>query len=118
MTVVGVPAEGGAEIPLTSEKWAEVYRVLWLGDGSGLIMTAKAEESDNGSQVWQLSYPGGASRRITNDLNSYGEVSIGVAADSRSIATVQTRMDVQVWVTAPNEDETRAKQITNGTFDG
>ncbi len=105
MTVVGVPAEGGAETRLTSETWARVSRVLWLGDGSGLIMTAKAEQSDNGTQVWQLSYPGGAARKITNDLNAYGEVSLGVAADASSIATIQTRIDVQVWVTTPNEDE-------------
>jgi len=117
-TIVGVPAQGGAETRLTSESWAEIGRVLWLGDGSGLITTAKAEQSDNGMQVWQISYPGGATRKITNDLNAYGNVSLGIAADSGSIATVQTRFDVQVWVTAPNEDESRAKQITKGIFDG
>ena len=31
-------------------------------------------------QLWQLSYPGGEARRITNDLNSYEGVS--VAADA------------------------------------
>ena len=118
MAVVAVPAEGGAEIPLTTESWNQVYRVIWVGDGSGLIMTAKAEESDNGPQVWHLSYPGGVAHKITNDLNAYGEVSLEVAADASTIATIQTRMDVQVWVTAPNEDEARAKQITKGTFDG
>jgi eukaryotic-like serine/threonine-protein kinase len=117
-TIVGVPAQGGAEMRLASETWAEIGRVLWLGDGSGLITTAKAEQSDNGMQVWQVSYPGGATRRITNDLNAYGEVSLGMAANSSSIATVQTRMDVQLWVTSPNEDESRAKQITKGIFDG
>jgi Tol biopolymer transport system component len=117
-TVVGVPAQGGAEMRLTPDTWAEIGRVLWLGDGSGLITTAKAEESDAGTQIWQLSYPGGATRRITNDLNAYGDVSLGVSADSSSIATIQTRFDVQVWVTAPNEDENRAKQITKGIFDG
>src|SRR5438067_8728884 len=83
-TVVGVPAQGGAETRLTSETWTEIGRVLWLGDGSGLITTAKAEQSDNGTQIWQLSYPGGATRRITNDLNAYGDVSLGIAADSSS----------------------------------
>jgi Tol biopolymer transport system component len=117
-TIVGVPAQGGAETRLTSETWAEVGRVLWLGDGSGLITAARAEQSDNGMQVWQLSYPGGVTRRITNDLNDYGEESLGVAADSSSIATIQSRKDVQVWVAAPNEEESRARQITKGTFDG
>jgi serine/threonine protein kinase/sugar lactone lactonase YvrE len=115
-TVVGVLVQGGAETRLTPQTWATVARVLWLGDGSGLIMTAKAEQSDRGEQVWQLSYPDGVARRITNDLNSYGEESLGLAADS--IATIQSRMDVQVWVAAPNADESRAQQITKSIFDG
>src|SRR6185295_2059945 len=93
-------------------------RVIWLGDSSGLIMTAQTEWSYHGSQVWQLSYPGGVARKITNDLNAYGGVSLGVAADSSSIATIQERKDVQIWLTASNADQGRAKQITNGTSDG
>ena len=110
-TVVKVPVEGGEPVPIGSEKWASVGRVLWLADGSGLIMTAQPEFSSIGTQVWLLPYPSGAARRITNDLNGYGEVSVGLTADSGTIGTIQQVNASSIWITAPNEDESRGRQI-------
>ena len=88
-TVVEVPVAGGDPKPIGSEKWASVGRVIWLADSSGLVMTAQPEFSSTGTQVWFLPYPSGAARRITNDLNGYGEVSLGLTSDSNTIATLQ-----------------------------
>jgi serine/threonine protein kinase/dipeptidyl aminopeptidase/acylaminoacyl peptidase len=110
-TVVKVPVEGGKPTPIGSEKWASVGRVLWLSDGSGLVITAQPEFSSIGTQVWLLPYPAGEARRITNDLNGYGEVSVGLTADSGTIATIQQVNSSNIWITAPNEDESRAQQI-------
>ena len=110
-TVVRVPVEGGNAVPIGSEKWASVGRVLWLTDGSGLVMTAQPEFSSIGTQVWLLPYPDGDARRITNDLNGYGEVSVGLTADSGTIATIQQANASSIWITTPNEDESRARQI-------
>jgi serine/threonine protein kinase len=110
-TVVKVPVEGGNSTPIGSEKWARVGRVLWLVDGSGLVITAQPEFSSIGTQVWLLPYPAGEARRITNDLNGYGEVSVGLTADSGTIATIQQVNASNIWITAANEDETRAQQI-------
>jgi TolB protein len=110
-TVVMVPVEGGNPTPVGSEKWASVGRVLWLGDGSGLVITAQPEFSSIGTQVWFLPYPSGAARRITNDLNGYGENSVGITTDSGTIATIQQVNASSIWIAAPNDDETRARQI-------
>ena len=110
-TVVTVPVESGNPVAIGSEKWASVGRVIWLTDGSGLIITAQPEFSSIGTQVWLLPYPGGPARRITNDLNGYGEVSVGLTADSGTIATIQQVNASSIWITAPNEDESRARQI-------
>jgi serine/threonine protein kinase len=110
-TVVLVPVEGGNPTPVGSEKWASIGRVLWLGDGSGLIMTAQPEFWSIGTQVWFLPYPSGPARRITNDLNGYGEVSVGLTADSGTIGTIQQVNASSIWITAPNEDESRGRQI-------
>lgn len=110
-TVVMVPVEGGNPTPIGSEKWATVGRVLWLADGSGLVITAQPEFSSIGTQVWFLPYPNGPARRITNDLNGYGENSVGVTTDSSTIATIQQVNASSIWIAAPNEDETRARQI-------
>jgi serine/threonine protein kinase/Tol biopolymer transport system component len=110
-TVIEVPIEGGDPQPIGSEKWASVGRVIWLADGSGLIMAAQPEYSSIGTQIWFLPYPRGPARRITNDLNGYGDVSLGLTADSSTIATIQQVSNSGIWITAPNEDESCAQQI-------
>jgi len=110
-SVVEVPVEGGDSRPIGSEKWARVGRVIWLEDGSGLIMTAQPESSSIGTQIWFLPYPSSEARRITNDLNGYGEVSLGLTSDSGTIATIQQVNYSSIWITAPNEDESHARQI-------
>ncbi len=110
-TVVEVPVEGGEPRPIGSEKWASVGRLLWLQDNSGLIMTAQPEASSIGTQVWFLPYSGGTAHRITNDLNGYGEVSLGLTADSGTVATIQQVNTSSIWITSPGEDESRAHQV-------
>lgn len=117
-TLVSVPAEGGAEKPITSQNWVSVSRVLWLGDGSGLIVAAVPELISAGTQLWYVSYPGGEVRRVTNDLNAYGTSSLGLTADSRTLVTVQADKSAQLWVVVPGEDMSKAKQITSGKYDG
>ncbi len=114
MTVVGVSVDDGKMTPLTAERWPDMGRVLWLSDGSGLVFTATPELNSTGNQIWYLSYPEGKARRITNDLNGYGGISLGLTADASTIATIQTRLSGQIWVLTPSEDESRAKQITSG----
>ena len=110
-SVVEVPVAGGDARPIGSEKWASVGRVIWLADGNGLIMTAQPESSSVGTQIWFVPYPSGPARRITSDLNGYGEVSLGLTSDSATIGTIQQVNFSSIWVTAPNEDESRARQI-------
>ena len=110
-TVVRVPVDGGDPVPIGSDKWATIGRVIWLADGSGLVMTAQPEFSSIGTQVWFLPFPSGRPRRITNDLNAYGDVSLGLTTDSGTIATIQVVNTSSISVTAPNEDENQARQV-------
>jgi serine/threonine protein kinase/tricorn protease-like protein len=117
MTVVEVPVAGGPERIITSQKWTDVYRVVWMSDGKGLVTTA-ASDVTSGTQIWYLSYPEGQARRVTNDLNGYGTFSLGVTADNSTIVTVQEDFFVKLWVTTLGEDAGRSRQITNGQYDG
>jgi eukaryotic-like serine/threonine-protein kinase len=117
-TMIAIPVAGGLEKPITSQNWVSVSRALWLADGSGLIVAAVPELISAGTQIWYVSYPGGETRRITNDLNAYGTSSLGLTADSKTLVTVQADKSAQIWVIAPGEDESRAKQITSGKYDG
>ena len=117
-TLVAVPAEGGPEKTITPQNWVSVSRVLWLGNGAGLIVAAVPELISAGTQLWYVSYPDGEVRRVTNDLNAYGTSSLGVTADYRTLVTVQAEKSAQLWVVPPGEDAGKARQITNGKYDG
>jgi Tol biopolymer transport system component len=118
-TYLGVTAfnvSDGAETRITNERWLGVNGLSWLPDGSGLVLNG-AEQELSPPQIWQLSFPGGEARRITNDLNTYQGASL--TADGTSLVAVQTDRVPNIWV-APGGDAARARQITSGTgrFDG
>lgn len=114
-TVVSVPVSGGAETPVGSPQWISVSRVVWLKDGSGLIVAAVPDLISAGTQLWHLSFPEGKIRRVTNDLNAYGTTSLGLTADSKTLVTIQADKASQVWVVTTGSD---ARQITFGKYDG
>jgi Tol biopolymer transport system component/DNA-binding winged helix-turn-helix (wHTH) protein len=83
--VIIVSVNDGTERQLASRRWYQVAQVSWLSDGSGLLATAR--DASGGAQIWFVSYPEGAVRKVTNDLNDYHGVSL--TADSRTLVTVQ-----------------------------
>jgi len=114
--VVVVAAEGGPLKQLGREGWLHIGRVSWLGDSSGLVVTA--QQTGSGPwQIWQISYPDGQIRRITNDLTDYRDISL--TADSTTLVAVQDNLQSNLW-TAPPSATDRATQLSSGagTQDG
>jgi eukaryotic-like serine/threonine-protein kinase len=110
MTVIGVDAENGKEKPLTSRRWFRVGRLTWMPDSGGVIMLGTPEARFS-YQLWELSFPGGTVRTISNDLNNYQSASM--TADGKSLVTVQSITSSNIWV-APAANPDAAKQITSG----
>ena len=109
-----VRLKDGVEKQITSQQWSAIGSNCWLRDGSGLV-TIAAEEPGSNLQIWFVSYPEGAVRRITNDLNDYLRVSL--TADSSSLLAVQFERVSDVWI-APAGDSNRASRITTNRVDG
>ncbi len=109
-----VEVANGAAKPMTNRKWRRVFRMAWVSDGSGLVMSA-ADSDTTLLQVWEVAYPGGEPRRITNDLNDY--VGLTLTADSQTAAVVQTDQQANVFV-APAIDGRNAVQVTSNNYDG
>ncbi|HYH87342.1 MAG TPA: winged helix-turn-helix domain-containing protein, partial [Pyrinomonadaceae bacterium] len=109
-------ADSGAETKVTDERWVGISQLAWLPDSSGLVLSA-AEQELSPSQIWQLSFPSGEARRVTNDLNTY--IGASLTSDASALVTVQTDRVPNIWV-APSGDAARARQITSGAgkFDG
>jgi Tol biopolymer transport system component len=111
-SVFSVEVASGEVKQLTNYVWSSVRRLVWFGDGSGLVFLASDLDQDY-SQVWEISYPSGAVRRITNDLNGHGHVSLGLTADSTTLVTQQEDDICQVWI-MPHGDSSNARQLTFG----
>ena len=111
--LVAVQASDGSEKVIGSQKWLAFGGFAWLAEGTGLVVSAVDQTPGARQlQIWQVTYPEGAARRITNDLNNYSGVSL--SADSASLVTVQADAVANIWV-VPNGDVTRARQITSGS---
>ncbi|HEX8150353.1 MAG TPA: winged helix-turn-helix domain-containing protein [Pyrinomonadaceae bacterium] len=106
--VVGVAVSDGAERPLSDCRWARVVALAWPADGGGLLVNAFERNSQPGSQIWRVEYPGGETRRMTNDLNLYRGLSL--TADARSLVTVQSDRYTNLWV-SNDGDPRHAEQV-------
>lgn len=87
MHVFVVNVADKSERQLSKQRWVEMGRVVWLRDGSGLVVSAR-EDKAGPQQLWFVTWPDGAVRKLTNDLHDYDSVSL--SADGETLVAVQT----------------------------
>ncbi|HEX4947560.1 MAG TPA: winged helix-turn-helix domain-containing protein [Blastocatellia bacterium] len=110
--VVLVNVADGSETVLGAQRWLWMKRLVWLPDGSGLLLLARQQRTNLSNQIWQITYPQGETRRVTNDLSDYNGLSL--TDNARTLVTVQVEQRSTLWVTRlPTlADPARAMQIT------
>jgi serine/threonine protein kinase/Tol biopolymer transport system component len=108
--VMTVQVADGSVKQVGAKGWRHILRVAWLADSNGLVLAA-VEGPNAPIQIWALSYPDGAVRRITNDLNDY--VDLDVTADSSVLVTVLRELRSNVWL-GDKGMASQAKQIGFG----
>jgi Tol biopolymer transport system component len=113
-SVAVVNISDGSQKILTSRKWTAVERVAWLPDGSGIITTAQERAGDQ-YQLWQISYPEGEARTLTNDLSDYHLVSL--TADAGALVTVVSDITSNIWL-VPNGEWGNGRQLTSSKSNG
>lgn len=113
-TIVEIPVDGGPEKLISVQRWMSIGSMQWLGDGSGLVVTA-SDQRNSPSQIWFISYPDGEGRKVTNDLNGYSSLSL--TADSTTMVTVRGNGLANIWVLTGG-DTAAARQITSGNTEG
>jgi Tol biopolymer transport system component len=114
--VLGVPVDGGQPKQFGHESWLDIRQLVWLGDMSGVLLIGLSTRSAPG-QIWEISYPVGRARRITNDLSDHFD--LGLTADSETLIAVQSDLNSNIW-TLPVPLPERGSQVTfaAGTQDG
>jgi Tol biopolymer transport system component len=108
LTCLAVDAASGSVRDVCG-RWGFVADAQWMPDGRSVVIAGRTLAAQE-AQLWQIAYPGGERRRITNDLNNYTGISL--TDDGRSIATVQAENLGDLWI-APAADPTKATQLTN-----
>jgi len=96
-TVETVEVDSKTKTRLGSSDWIVPDQMAWLPEGPAVLFPARVNKTSLNSQLFEVSYPGGESRRITNDLNFYIDASI--TSDGSTLATVQVGLTGNLWIT-------------------
>ncbi len=110
--IVGIDVADGSTETIADQNWAIVAQVAWMPDQKGLVTIAMGASARN-YQVWFVPYPTGEARPVTHDLFDYRTVS--VSADGRSLVTVASQINADVWVV---RDGTSPHRITASKAEG
>ena len=102
-----IPANGGLEKKLTNTQKEKITEVVWLPDASGLIINA-VDPSSGLPQLWHLAYKSGEIKRITNDLETYKNISI--TADGSLLSVQKITGITHLWLALDGQIG-QAKQI-------
>lgn len=103
-----VSTDDGSFHPVMMPKWNNFIQAEWTPDGKSILFLAQ-ERPNNPFQIWQVSFPSGDGRRITNDLHDYHYLS--VATDGEFILSTLERNFSNLW-TIPINDPSRPTQLT------
>jgi Tol biopolymer transport system component/DNA-binding winged helix-turn-helix (wHTH) protein len=115
-TIVEKTIDGGAERKIIAPRKGRIWQIGWIKD-EGFVMNA-TDPVTNLAQLYYVSYPDGAERRITNDLGSY--FGLSVSADGKTIVAAQRFSEQRIWI-ASQENANEGRQLTpdpniTGTF--
>ena len=108
-----ISVENGEQKELGERRWDKVDDAIWHPSGDSLIVIA-SENVYLPGQVWELGFPSGKYRRLTNDL--YGHYALSITADGKSIVTGEVSAKSAVWV-SPDLKVENAKQVMPSTGD-
>ena len=111
-----VDLQTGATNKLSEEKWTEIGKTAWMPDGSGLVFVGKRPRA--GNQIYFLAVPSGELRRVTKELNSYGNYGLGITADGATLVADLWESTAQLWKIDADGANDNLEQLTTGISDG
>jgi len=110
-TLAVLDVDSGRRQDVNVAKGSVHESVAWLPDGTGIVRSGLDIGLSVSRQISIVSYPGGVSRRLTNDVNDYFQVS--ASGGDEAIAAVRFNRISNVWLADPSGTE--AQPITKFT---
>ena len=96
--LVVLDADSGERATIGQGSWVTIGSLGWMPDGSAILASALDPSNGGAHQVYRVSYPGGETLRLTNDLDGYTNLSM--AADGSATAIRRVTVD-NLWVARP-----------------
>ncbi len=76
---------------------AILQKAAWLPDSEHLVLIFHDISSDWNGQVGEIAIAAGKLHRITNDLNSYSNLTLGVTKDGKQLLAIQITPEVGIY---------------------
>ncbi|MGA2904908.1 MAG: protein kinase, partial [Candidatus Korobacteraceae bacterium] len=93
---------------------AILHKPAWMPDNQHLVLIFHDVSSDWNGQVGEIAIAAGKLHRITNDLNSYDNSTLGVTKDGRQLVAVQVTPEAGIYTMSSDANgSSNAKQIDN-----
>lgn len=117
MNVAGIQIADNRETLISGARWRLISGITWVPDKRSLIIVGRDRASPPASpaQIWEISYPNGEARRLTNDLNEYSGLSL--SADGKLLVATKVELRANIWI-LPGGEFTKARKFTSGKEDG
>lgn len=109
--LIGARLEDGATVPLSQQHWSYMRNLVWLPDGSGIVVSA-VDRIGSPEQLWEVAYPAGLAQRLTPELLTFQGVSI--TADGSKLLTSQADRPSDIWL-IPHGRTNRAVKLTTNS---
>ena len=106
IAVVGLKDKQFRQIGETG--WQKARGFQWLADGDSFVFVGMQNMGDT-MQIWQMNFPAGDLKQITNDTNDY--VSLSISADGGEMVATKVETISSFWSFAPQNKE--LKQVIN-----
>ena len=115
--VITIRPDGSGRQELAGKSLYFVRQLAWSSDGSSILVAGQDQPSAYAPQIWQLSYPAGDVRQLTNQIETFETLSVDKAVST--LVTVQRSVRSSIWLT-PANDAARSTHLSSlfGAMEG
>ncbi len=96
--IIMVNVADGTMRTVTLGRWSIIEKLVWVADGSGLLMNAMEAKSSR-FQIWLIDPQGRELRNITKDPSDY--IGLSATKDSQVVLTTKNERASSVWIQSP-----------------
>ena len=107
--VVLINAENGKEKTVYAGT-AILQKPAWMPDSEHLVFIFHDVSSDWNGQVGEIAIAAGKLHRITNDLNSYSNLTLSVTKDGKQLVAIQITPQAAIYTMSSDAERQRQRE--------